>query len=96
MMTIPNTTAESPPTVLTDVPIKNGNSLPAFPVRKPSRGLSATLGTDLPIPLPPVAPVRQVSAQIFDVQEEDETLSFYDSFLDEDDDESRLQGIEDE
>jgi hypothetical protein len=64
----------------------------------PTLGLSATLGTDLPIPLPPVAPVRQVSAQIYHLQEEDgsETLSFYDSFLDEDDDESRLQGIEDE
>jgi hypothetical protein len=88
------------PLFLNDESVED-DDIPPPPSQHPTRGLSATLGTDLPI-LPPVAPVRRVSAQIYDVEEEeeeeDDTLSFYGSFLGDDDDDGdlSLQGVEDD
>jgi hypothetical protein len=69
------------------------NDMP--PPQRRTRGLSFTLGTDLPISAL-LGPLRRVSAQIYDVQEEEEeNLSCSDSSLGDENDDSSLRGIED-
>jgi hypothetical protein len=79
--------------LLNDDSMENDMSPP--PSQRPTRGLSFTLGTDLPISAL-FAPLRRVSAQIYDVQEEEEeNLSCSDSSLGDENDDSSLRGIED-